>query len=48
MRMNCTSQNSAREQARKLVEGVKQQAQFLMDEIDSLRKQQEHEEINKR
>ncbi len=40
--------NSAREQARKLVEGVKQQAQFLMDEIDSLRKQKEHEEFTKK
>lgn len=39
---------AAREQARKMVESVKQQSQRLMDEIDELRKQKEHEEFTKK
>lgn len=39
---------SAREQARKMVESVKHQSQMLMDEIEQLRKQKEHEEFVKK
>ncbi len=38
----------AREQARKLVEQVKFDAELLMEELDDLRKQKEHEEFSKR
>ena len=38
----------ARDQARKLVENVRLQSQRIMDEVDELRKQKEHEEFTRK